>query len=103
MTLYLGGFRNRLRRDLSRTHRARGKLRLTREMDNFFCSHCCTSPCTLVRGALVLVAPARPAMSLDLFHSLLLDVGSFASTLAKMFLSIFRHFGVSVSIPIAKS
>jgi hypothetical protein len=57
-------------------------------------------PCDLVRGASVLVTPARPAMSLNLF---LLDVGSFAAALAKMFLSVLFQFGESFLVPITKT
>ena len=59
--LYLRGFRNRLRREASRKSTTRVGLRRKHEMTNFFNSHCCTSGATLVRGALVLIAPARPA------------------------------------------
>lgn len=46
------GFRDRLRWYQSRRIGARGKLRPAWEMDNFFCSHCCTSDVRLlVRGA----------------------------------------------------
>jgi len=41
-----------------------GKLRPEWEMDNFFCSHRCLLFGTLVRGASVLVTPARPVSSL---------------------------------------
>ena len=60
--LFLGRLGNRLRREESRKLRARGELRSEWEIDNFSCSHRCTSVrATLVRGALVLVTPARPA------------------------------------------
>jgi len=52
--VYLRGFRDRLRKEESRALLARGELRLRWEIDNFSCSHCCTSGATLVRGALVL-------------------------------------------------
>jgi hypothetical protein len=48
--LYVGG----------ESHAMHG-LRAHVEPDNFSCSHCCTSGATLVRGALVLATPARPA------------------------------------------
>lgn len=38
------------------------ELRPEWEMDNFSCSHLAPQTCTLVRGALVLLAPARPAI-----------------------------------------
>ena len=44
-------FRNRLRRDSSRKHETRGKLRREREIDNFTCSHRCTSTVRLWLGA----------------------------------------------------
>ncbi len=45
----------------SRKDTERGKLRQTWEMDNFSCSHHCTSYGDCGQGALVLVALARPA------------------------------------------
>jgi hypothetical protein len=44
------GFRYRLRRDASRKPWARGELRTQREMDNFSCSHRCTSYVRLGQG-----------------------------------------------------
>ena len=44
-------FRNRLRRGKSRGIKAPGKLRPEWEMDNFFCSHRCTSYVRLWSGA----------------------------------------------------
>jgi hypothetical protein len=41
--LNLGGFPDRLRRYSSRKQWGRGELRPEWEMDNFACSHCCTS------------------------------------------------------------
>jgi hypothetical protein len=50
---------------MSRGIRTPGKLRPEWEMDNFLCSHRCTSYVRLlVRGASVLVTPVRPAPSL---------------------------------------
>jgi hypothetical protein len=61
------GFRDRLRWDKSRGIGMPGKLRPEWEMDNFFCSHrCLLTEVMLVRGASVLVAPARPATLLAL-------------------------------------
>jgi hypothetical protein len=46
---------------VGRESHAMHSLRVRLEPDNFSCSHRCTSGATLVRGALVLATPARPA------------------------------------------
>src|SRR5579859_1111191 len=61
-----------LRLGMSRRIRALGELRPEWEMDNFFCSHRCTSSVRLWLGARsVLTAPARPAYLLPSSFGLL--------------------------------
>ena len=59
--------------------------------------------CTLVRGALVLVTPPRPAGLSGLLRPFLPDVGPFAPTLTKVLLPVLLHFGKSIFVPITKS
>jgi hypothetical protein len=83
------GFRDRLRWGKRRGIGTPGKLRPEWEMDNFFCSHRCTSDVRLWLGARsVLVAPTRPATSLC--FSCVLAPSTLA--LAKMMFLVFSNF-----------
>jgi hypothetical protein len=92
--LYLRRFPNRRRREESKALRARGELRGEWEMDNFSCSHCCTSGATLVRGALVLIAPARPATQ---------DSDFFVRLALLLFFPWPQYFVLLYSFPLASS
>jgi len=58
------------------------------EIDNFFCSHRCLLVGNLVRGASVLVAPARPATSLCFYRVFAPSTLTSAKVLFLVFLNL---------------
>lgn len=57
----------------------------------------------MVRGAPVLVTPARPAISLRSFGSLSIEIVSLASSLAKVSDFVLSYGAKSITVPITKS
>ena len=81
---------------------SRGKLRPEWEMDNFFCSHCCTSDVHFGQGRVGVTSTDASRYSLDLRFPLLNIVPS-SLPFAKMLLLVLFHFGESILVPVSKS